>query len=176
MTATPEQPLATVQLQVDHDTVHAVIVGELDMSNATQIVTGLEEACAGAHALTLDIAAVTFLDSHGIAQLFRLNSHLLRTGHKLRVITGTATPVARVLDLTGMNLIFTIEQHKGVAPAPERSPADYDQCAARPCPGPALAHGPDRRDSTDRSRVQVGAVAGSGPLPRCGPARIEGRP
>ena len=118
MTARPEQPLATVQLQVDHDTVHAVIDGELDMSNATEIIAGLEEACAGTHVLTLDIAAVTFLDSHGIAELYRLNSHLLRTGHKLRVITGTATPVARVLNLTGMNLIFTIEQHNGDRPSP----------------------------------------------------------
>jgi anti-anti-sigma factor len=113
MTATPEQPLATVQLQVDHDTVHAVIVGELDMSNVTEVIAGLEVACAGTHALTPDIAAVTFLDSHGIGELYRLNSNVLRTGHKLRVITGTATPVARVLDLAGMNLIFTIEQHNG---------------------------------------------------------------
>ena len=111
MTATPAQPLATVDLQVDHDTVHAVIVGELDMSNAREITADLEQACAGTHALTLDIAAVTFLDNYGIAELFRLNSHLLRNGHRLRVITGRATPVARVLDLTGMSLVFTIEPH-----------------------------------------------------------------
>jgi anti-anti-sigma factor len=116
MNRPPEEPLAAVRMQVNEDTVRAAVTGELDMSNVDEIVAALEVACAGTRGLVLDIAEVTFLDSHSVAALYRLHSALNGTGHSLLVITGVGTPAARILDIAGLPEVMAVERDDGSTP------------------------------------------------------------
>jgi len=55
------------------------VTGEIDMSNAAEFGAALDRELAAATAVTVDLTAVTYLDSAGVAVLFdRAGEHDLR--------------------------------------------------------------------------------------------------
>jgi anti-sigma B factor antagonist len=97
-------------LMVDHDTDHAnvVVSGELDMYTAPRLrqeLVGL--VSQGTRRVTVDLAAVNFVDSTalgvlvgGLKRLRQLNGDLTLKSPSARTL--------RVLELTGLTKVFTV--------------------------------------------------------------------
>jgi RNA polymerase sigma-B factor len=77
------------------------VSGDVDARSAPAFRQGLVEAVA--QAATVDLTAVPYLDSAGIAVLFELAA----AGLQLRVRAGSA--VARVMEISGLAQIPTVE-------------------------------------------------------------------
>lgn len=81
----------------------ARIEGEIDASNVTWAEARLRSLVTNhCEALVVDLTAITYLDSAGIALLFELGSALRRHQQQLRVVVADGSPVARVLTLTAL--------------------------------------------------------------------------
>ena len=77
------------------------VAGEIDMSNAGSFATALAEAVAGHGPLLVDLTAVEYLDSAGLAALFGHAEHIqLRTGPLL----------APLLEISGIADVTTVHQ------------------------------------------------------------------
>jgi anti-sigma B factor antagonist len=77
------------------------VAGEIDMSNAGVFADALTEAVAGADGsrLVIDLTAVQYLDSAGLAALFAQADHIeVRTGQLL----------APLLEISGLTELTTI--------------------------------------------------------------------
>ena len=80
------------------DVLVAAITGEVDISNARSLERQITaELDAGADALVLDLAGLTFIDGSGVHLLFALSDRVRR----LAVVLPDGTPPRRVLDLAG---------------------------------------------------------------------------
>lgn len=96
--------------QVTHDGGCDVVVvdGELDLTTAPQLhdVLGAVVA-AGDDPVVLDLAALRFCDSAGLAVFVRAHNQLTEKGRRL-VIAGPQTAVGRVLDLSGIAQVIPL--------------------------------------------------------------------
>lgn len=94
-----------------------LISGEVDLANAQLVVdagtTGLDRD--DVEALSIDLGAVTFMDSTALSALITLLNRANATGKAL-TLTRVPDRIARLLDLTGLSRIFPIEIDK-----PDRS-------------------------------------------------------
>ncbi len=83
------------------DRVHVVsVAGELDLATAPELRAALDVAEAGAaHAITLDLSEVDFIDSTGVAVLIEYTARSRANGDRLRILAGPA--VEHVLDVSG---------------------------------------------------------------------------
>jgi ABC-type transporter Mla MlaB component len=122
-----QSPLVALQVQRLPGRVHAGLVGELDMTNAAEVLRRLTELAADGELLDLDLSRLGFLDSAGIAALHRLHRALAgqdgpgdqagpgeRPG-RLRVHAGPTTVAGRTLRLAGMDQVLLIEADDGAA-------------------------------------------------------------
>jgi anti-sigma B factor antagonist len=78
-----------------------IVAGEIDMSNAGAFADALTEAVTGADGsrLVIDLTAVQYLDSAGLAALFAQADHIeLRTGQLL----------APLLEISGLTELTTV--------------------------------------------------------------------
>lgn len=77
--------------------------GELDAHTATQLRTLLaEQLLAGPGNLILDLSALSFIDSAGLATLIAADKGTRRAGMKL-VLAASAPSVRKVLKITGVD-------------------------------------------------------------------------
>jgi anti-sigma B factor antagonist len=75
------------------------VSGEIDMSNAGVFATALAEAVGGHGPLIVDLSAVEYLDSAGLAALFGQAEHIqVRTGPLL----------APLLEISGIGAVTTV--------------------------------------------------------------------
>jgi anti-anti-sigma factor len=81
----------------------ARIEGEIDASNVMwveeRIRAPLTNRCDG---LAIDLTATTYLDSAGIAMLFRLAAELRQHQQQLRLVLAEGSPIARMASLSGL--------------------------------------------------------------------------
>ncbi|RZU46606.1 SpoIIAA-like anti-anti-sigma regulatory factor [Krasilnikovia cinnamomea] len=93
-----------ISTQPDSDrTVRLIATGEIDMASAEQVTAAAGKALTThtpAH-LIIDLTAVTFLDSTGIAALLAAR-HLAEEQSCTLRVTGIHGIVERVLDVTGL--------------------------------------------------------------------------
>ena len=75
------------------------LVGELDLATCDQLINQLEPAMQAAGDLSLDLAALEFMDSTGISALIRVCRGLGDRGRV--VLRSQTTEVAKVLWLVG---------------------------------------------------------------------------
>jgi anti-anti-sigma factor len=83
------------------------VTGEIDMETAPVLREALAEAAAAPGPLVVDLSAVTFLDSAGVAALF---DHV---ADDLEVIVRRGSIIARVLDVTGLGFAATVRHAAG---------------------------------------------------------------
>ena len=98
-----------VTVQVDHlpDRTVAALVGELDMSNATDVLRRLTEIATDTERLEVDLSRLMFIDSAGIAALDRLHRSLSEgPADRLSVTAGPKTVAGRTLRLAGMDQVL----------------------------------------------------------------------
>ena len=81
----------------------AQVVGEIDASNVVwveeRIRMPLTNRCDG---LAVDLTGTTYLDSAGIAMLFRLAAELRQHQQQLRIVLAEGSPIARMASLSGL--------------------------------------------------------------------------
>jgi anti-anti-sigma factor len=92
----------SVAVQCDGGLVRVVAAGEIDMSTAGQMRDSLDAAWNGhPSAVVVDLAAVTFMDSSGIAVLVHAHQRAAEEGGSLTA-TNPQPMVRRVLEITGV--------------------------------------------------------------------------
>lgn len=90
------------EVQPQRQAVHIRPVGELDLATVPVVDDQLGELqAAGFKHLTLDLRAVSFVDSSGLRMIFEWNARSRADGFAFRLIAGSPT-VQRLFELTGM--------------------------------------------------------------------------
>ncbi len=90
-------------------TVVVVVEGELDLASAPQLQREVLALFAlRVHVVTLDLDALTFMDSSGLNVLNRVRNAADDHGITL-TLRNVGDPVRRVLEITQMTELFTIE-------------------------------------------------------------------
>lgn len=90
--------------------------GEVDLSNARDVMDGIRAAAT--HETTvviLDLGGTTYLDSAGIAMVFRLAERFGQTRQELRIVVPADAPIRRGLELTRATSLLPV--HESVADA-----------------------------------------------------------
>ena len=92
----------SIQTSTTERACRVAVSGEIDVSNAGELRTALDEALArDIDGLEVDLAEVPYIDSTGIGVLVGAAHHATETGAKL-VVSHPQANVARVLTLLGM--------------------------------------------------------------------------
>ena len=92
--------LSNVEVREEDGVVVAAIAGELDLSNSPATGDAIEAALpASARSLVVDFSHLTFLDSSGVAMLFRLVRRLSDHRQQLHVVAPAGAAVGRVLEI-----------------------------------------------------------------------------
>jgi anti-anti-sigma factor len=85
-----------------------VLAGEIDLATSGGFRDHVESALdRGVRGLVVDLADVTFIDSTMLRELLRAHHDLAGAAGRL-VLAAVGTPVARLLELTGTDGVFTI--------------------------------------------------------------------
>lgn len=104
----------TTAVSVQQETTVLTVVGEVDMATAPALQTAIENALAGRPTtLVLDLSAVTFLASAGMAALVTAKKLAGQTTRVAVVADGPAT--SRQLKLTTLDQVFELYQTLGDA-------------------------------------------------------------
>ena len=86
------------------------VTGEIDMSNAHDV---LDRICSHvpkeASQVVVDLSGMGFLDSSGVAMLFRLAERLRRSRQDLRLVVPRDAPIRAVIDLTAVNRVIAVD-------------------------------------------------------------------
>jgi anti-anti-sigma factor len=90
--------LRTVQLQ-----------GELDLATATLHESQLERAAEEAPQLIVDLSELSFIDTAGIALLFRVTRRYLGEGRQVAFVARTGSVARRVLELVVLPTYVPVE-------------------------------------------------------------------
>jgi anti-anti-sigma factor len=108
--------LAQIDIRTDENAIVVSLVGEVDISNASDIGSMLEGSVPQrALGLVLDLSRATYIDSAGVHLLFRLGGRLTRRRQQLRVVVPDTAPIYRLVNLAGLG--WTVPQDRSVAEA-----------------------------------------------------------
>jgi anti-anti-sigma factor len=107
-------PLLTV-VRSEEDGVHVVaLTGELDLRAVGELDAAL--AAAGEQArVCLDLTALQFIDSTGLATVIRAHQALTGQGGALAVACRGEGPVRRTFEMTGLLTLLTVTQDRAEA-------------------------------------------------------------
>lgn len=100
--------IADIQFEPREDAVIGRVAGEVDMSNAGELASAVNDATPN-HVLgvVLDFSGVDYLDSAGIHMVYRLREGLRARGQTLSLVIPAGSPVEDALQLAG------VKQHIG---------------------------------------------------------------
>ena len=102
VTAAPTSDLVSIDVTGSAAGVLLTVTGEVDSSTAPQLREVLDAAFAdGVPALTIDLDAVTFLDSAGLCVLAAIHRRAVRQAVTMRVLASSRA-VIRPLQITGL--------------------------------------------------------------------------
>jgi anti-sigma B factor antagonist len=102
--------IGRVEIETRGRVVVACLVGEFDLSNVDEISSAITETIsAETRGLVLDLTSTTYLDSTGIRMIFHLGRRLQHRRHDLRVVANGASLVYRVLSITEMGEVVSID-------------------------------------------------------------------
>jgi anti-sigma B factor antagonist len=91
------------------------LVGELDLANASTLEEVLEEVERGGGELMLDMRALEFIDSTGIALLVAAHRRFNCNGQpRFTVVPSRSDGVCHVLELTGIAQLLPSAGHDGL--------------------------------------------------------------
>jgi anti-anti-sigma factor len=95
--------LASIQAEQRGSDLVVRIAGEIDISNAREVSSALEEAVPnGTPAIVVDLSQVTYLDSAGVKLLMHLADRLRLRRRAVRLVVPDDAPIRAVLELTGL--------------------------------------------------------------------------
>ena len=103
-------PTAFVTSSTKGSHVSISIAGEIDLSNADQvedeITTAIPNQCTSA---SVDLTAVTYVDSVGMRLFFNLVAQLRTAQIDLKMIAPPSSPARRIVDISGLNAVVLVE-------------------------------------------------------------------
>lgn len=112
--------LARVEADDLGDACLVSVRGEIDLSNAREVMDGIRAAAThDATLVILDLSGTTYLDSAGIAMVFRLAERLGHSRQELRLVVPADAPIRRGLELTRVTALLPV--HESVAAASDRA-------------------------------------------------------
>jgi len=85
--------------------------GEIDLSNARDVMDAI--GCAvPSHAslIVVDLSDTSYLDSSGIAMIFRLAERLHYSRQELRLVVPADAPIRKVLELTNVPQVIPVQE------------------------------------------------------------------
>ena len=107
------------------DAVVARPVGEIDISNAPELLSALERTVPDtARGLVLDLSDASYLDSAGVRMIFDLERKLGRRRRQLRLVVSAGAPIEKVLKLT--RVMWTVPHDPSVWEALARLRAEVE--------------------------------------------------
>jgi anti-anti-sigma factor len=87
------------------------VAGEVDLSNADEVRDRIGALVAGeAAVLLLDLSDTAYLDSAGIAMLFRLAERLGWSRQELRLVVPPGSPIGGVIRLTNLDRVVPVQE------------------------------------------------------------------
>jgi anti-sigma B factor antagonist/stage II sporulation protein AA (anti-sigma F factor antagonist) len=93
-----------IQFSTHEDVLVARLSGEVDMSNAPEMVSAIgNTATNDMSGVVLDLSEVEYLDSAGIHLLFTLRENFRARGQSMRLVVGADSPVNDALRLAGVS-------------------------------------------------------------------------
>jgi anti-anti-sigma factor len=95
--------LAQVTIEVSGDVALARLRGEVDLSNAEEVLELILEGAVSqpGPGLVVDLSQTLYIDSAGIRVLFELRERLEALGKRVRVVLPEAASIRRVMELAG---------------------------------------------------------------------------
>ncbi|MFM6850390.1 MAG: STAS domain-containing protein [Terrabacter sp.] len=103
--------LARVRTHRDGSTHLVHITGEVDLSNARDVIDGVGHAVPDDVTLiVLDLTDTTYIDSAAIASLFRLSERLRDRRQDLRLVVPQGSPIRAVVELTRLSQVIAVDE------------------------------------------------------------------
>lgn len=100
--------LASVEL-VSRNAVRVVLVrGEVDLSNAPEVGHAIGAVISNDATIVVDLSGTEYVDSAGIAMLFRLDQRLKHMRQQLRLVVPQDSPIRVALRLSGLDQVVPI--------------------------------------------------------------------
>jgi len=101
--------LATVDAVTLDGTPVVRVSGEIDLSNAADVMEAIAATLpANATTVVVDLSDTGYVDSAGIAMLFRLAERLGHGRQQLHLVVPTGAPIRRVLELTNLTSVIPV--------------------------------------------------------------------
>jgi anti-sigma B factor antagonist len=102
--------LPNVTIGVEDGVVVASLMGEIDLSNATEITDALLGGVPNeALGLVIDLSNVSYLDSAGVRMLAELDHRLGWRAQALRVVAPETSRSRRVLAIAGLERVLSMD-------------------------------------------------------------------
>jgi anti-anti-sigma factor len=133
--------LATIGFEDAERATVVSIGGEVDMSNADRLLDELMAHVGSAPWLVIDLTGCSYLDSAGLRAIARVDLRCRDVGAGLRLVVDPAGAIDRVLTMTRMSEVLTVD--RSLADALESALGDVD--GERADEEGANAHGRDAR-------------------------------
>lgn len=109
------------QLKIDRETTPDAttlhIAGEVDLATIDTLVEAVEGAIPKDGQLVLDLTAVEFMDSAGVAAVNRCRRLVTEAGSRMSLRCRAGGPVAQLMGWTGLDTLVEVEAVDGPAPA-----------------------------------------------------------
>lgn len=83
--------------------------GELDLATAPDLVTAVQQAAPAGGTLEIDLRAVEFMDSSGVAAISRCRRYADEIDTQLRVRIASGGAVAQLVEWTGLASVVDID-------------------------------------------------------------------
>ena len=101
--------VARVQDEWDNGVAVARLSGEIDASNVQDIGQRLRSMVSNrSFALVVDLSEIAYVDSAGINLLFALGEQLRGHQQQMAIVVREASPILRVISLTGLDRAVSI--------------------------------------------------------------------
>jgi stage II sporulation protein AA (anti-sigma F factor antagonist) len=89
--------------RVREDAVRIVVGGEIDLANASAVERQIVDAISNQLTeVTLDLTALTYIDSAGLRVLFTLGTRLETLQIALELVVPTESPIRKMIELSGV--------------------------------------------------------------------------
>jgi len=87
--------------------------GEIDLSNAAQVRDAIGDALGAEAVVVVDLSEVAYLDSAGIAMIFRLAERLTYNRQELRLVIPPEGPIRAAVRLTKLDQVIRVQDSIG---------------------------------------------------------------
>jgi anti-anti-sigma factor len=103
--------LATIEFGQAERATLAKIGGEVDLSNADRLLDELMATVGTTPWLILDLTGCSYLDSAGLRMIARVDVRCRTVGSGLRLVVDPGGSIDRVLAMTHMDGVLTVDAH-----------------------------------------------------------------